>query len=135
MSAKQTINADKGGYVLADDADFEVIIIATGSEVEIALQAKTMLNEKGTKVRVVSMPCMEIFEEQSQTYRESVLPGSCLKRVAIEAGASQSWHKYVGFDGRIIGLDRFGASAPYKEIYTQLGITADNLVSKVEEIL
>lgn len=135
MNAELVNDADKGGYVLAEDEGFEVIIIATGSEVEIALEAKVKLNEQGINVRLVSMPCTEIFDEQSAEYRESVLPASCLKRVAVEAGSTQSWYKYVGLEGRIVGLDRFGASAPYKEIFEKLGITSDNVVSKVKELL
>ena len=135
LSPERTANANKGGYVLADDEGFEVIIMASGSEVEIALEAKSELNAKGTKVRVVSMPCAEVFDAQTAEYRTEVLPTTCLKRIAIEAGATQSWYKYVGLDGEIIGLDRFGASAPYKEIFENLGITTENLISKVEEIL
>ena len=135
MNAEVSTKAEKGGYVIAEDKDFEAIIISSGSEIEIALEAKEKLNSDRINVRVVSMPCTELFDEQDASYRESILPKSCLKRVAIEAGASQSWHKYVGLDGKIIGLDRFGASAPYKEIYEKLGITSDNVVSKLKEII
>jgi len=130
-----TLSAAKGGYILDDDQDFDAIIIATGSEVEIAMEAKKQLNEMGKKIRLVSMPSTELFEEQADDYRESVLPASCETRVAIEAGASLGWYKYVGLKGKIIGIDRFGASAPYKEIYQQLGITADNLVKEVLSII
>ena len=135
MSAELAFNAEKGGYVLTEDEGFEVIIIASGSEVEIALDAKAQLNSTGVKVRVVSMPCTEIFDEQSDEYRESVLPGSCTKRVAIEAGATLGWYKYVGLQGKVVGLDRFGASAPYKEIFEKLGLSSDNLENTVKELL
>lgn len=131
LESTDVANATRGGYVLAEDPDFEAIIIATGSEVEIALDAKNQLNDQGKKIRVVSMPSTELFEAQSDDYRESVLPGSCEARVAIEAGATLGWYKYVGLKGNVVGLDRFGASAPYKEIYEKLGVTAENLVSKV----
>jgi transketolase len=135
IEAGLTANAVKGGYVLAEDEGFEAIIIASGSEVEIALEAKLKLNEAGKKVRIVSMPCTEVFDAQSKEYRDSVLPLDCHKRIAIEAGATMGWYKYVGLEGAVIGLDRFGASAPYKEIFEKLGLTADNLVSKVKELL
>ena len=122
-------------HVVADDDDFEAIIIATGSEVEIAMEAKKQLNNQGKKIRVVSMPSTELFEDQSESYRESVLPLSCENRVAIEAGATQSWYKYVGLKGKVIGIDRFGASAPYKVIYEKLGITSENLVKQVSKML
>ena len=99
--------AQKGGYVLCEDKDFEAIIIATGSEVELAVEAKTKLNEQGVKVRIVSMPSTNIFDEQPQEYKESVLPKNILKRVAVEAGVTLGWYKYVGLEGRVIGLDRF----------------------------
>ena len=135
MAGADVSNARKGGYVLADDDDFEAIIIATGSEVEIAMEAKKQLNDQGKKIRVVSMPSTELFEEQSDSYRDSVLPLSCEARIAIEAGATQSWYKYVGLKGKVIGIDRFGASAPYKVIYEKLGITTENLVQQVKGML
>jgi transketolase len=135
LASNDVVNAAKGGYVLAEDGDFEAIIIATGSEVEIALDAKKQLNDQGKKVRVVSMPSTELFDAQSEDYRESVLPGSCEARIAIEAGATLGWYKYVGLKGKVIGIDRFGASAPYKEIYEKLGVTAENLVSVVMVVI
>ncbi|MEN8247626.1 MAG: transketolase [Bacteroidota bacterium] len=134
MDANEVKEASKGGYVLAEDENYEAIVIATGSEVEIALDAKMRLNEQGKKVRVVSMPSTELFEAQSADYRDSVLPSSCKKRVAIEAGATQSWYKYVGLEGKVIGIDRFGASAPYKELYEKYGITADAVVDAVNDM-
>jgi len=126
--------AQKGGYVLCEDKDFEVIIIATGSEVELAVEAKAKLNEQGVKVRIVSMPSTNIFDEQSQEYKESVLPKNILKRVAVEAGVTLGWYKYVGLEGRVIGLDRFGASAPYKTLYKEFGITTDAIVEAVNSL-
>ena len=126
--------AQKGGYVLCEDKDFEAIIIATGSEVELAVEAKTKLNEQGVKVRIVSMPSTNIFDEQPQEYKESVLPKNILKRVAVEAGVTLGWYKYVGLEGRVIGLDRFGASAPYKTLYKEFGITTDAIVEAVNSL-
>ena len=126
--------AQKGGYVLCEDKDFEAIIIATGSEVELAVEAKAKLNEQGVKVRIVSMPSTNIFDEQSQEYKESVLPKNILKRVAVEAGVTLGWYKYVGLEGRVIGLDRFGASAPYKTLYKEFGITNDAIVEAVNSL-
>ena len=126
--------AQKGGYVLCEDKDFEAIIIATGSEVELAVEAKAKLNEQGVKVRIVSMPSTNIFDEQSQEYKESVLPKNILKRVAVEAGVTLGWYKYVGLEGRVIGLDRFGASAPYKTLYKEFGITTDAIVEAVNSL-
>ena len=126
--------AQKGGYVLCEDKDFEAIIIATGSEVELAVEAKTKLNEQGVKVRIVSMPSTNIFDEQPQEYKDSVLPKNILKRVAVEAGVTLGWYKYVGLEGRVIGLDRFGASAPYKTLYKEFGITTDAIVEAVNSL-
>ena len=126
--------AQKGGYVLCEDKDFEAIIIATGSEVELAVEAKAKLNEQGVKVRIVSMPSTNIFDEQPQKYKESVLPKNILKRVAVEAGVTLGWYKYVGLEGRVIGLDRFGASAPYKTLYKEFVITTDAIVEAVNSL-
>jgi len=128
-------DAAKGGYVIAEDAGFESIIIATGSEVELALNAKVELNEKGFKVRVVSMPSTDLFDSQNAAYKESILPKSCSKRVAVEAGSKDGWYKYVGLEGQIIGMDGYGASAPYKVIYEKLGITVHNVVEAVNSMI
>ncbi len=127
-SAKGT---QKGAYVLTEDKGFQSIIIATGSEVEIAIEAKKLLNKKGRKVRIVSMPSTDTFEMQSKAYQEKVLPAKIKNRVAIEAGATLSWYKYVGLDGKIIGLDHFGASAPIKTLYKEFGLTPEALVKAV----
>lgn len=126
--------SSKGGYIIEEDADFDSIIIATGSELELALDAKKVLNERGEKVRIVSMPCTDIFESQSKDYQESVLPASCTNRVAVEAGSTMGWFKYVGLQGKVIGLDRFGASAPYKTLYEQFGITSEKVIEAVESL-
>ena len=127
--------AAKGGYVLAEDNDYEVILIASGSEVSLALAARQMLNDRGHRVRVVSMPSTELFDAQPQAYRHSVLPPDKTARVAVEAGATWGWQKYVGLEGKIIGLDRFGASAPYQTLYEELGITAEAVARAAEELL
>ena len=126
--------AQKGGYVLCEDKDFEAIIIATGSEVELAIDAKLKLNEQGMKVRVVSMPSTNVFDNQPEDYQESVLPKNITRRVAVEAGVTLGGYKYVGTHGKVIGLDRFGASAPYKVLYQEFGITSDAIVEAVNSI-
>jgi transketolase len=119
----------KGGYVLVDASDGQpqVILIATGSEVEIAVAARQALEADGTPTRVVSMPCVEWFEEQDEAYKQQVLPPSVRARVSVEAGISLGWRSYVGDLGESISLEHFGASADYKTIYQQFGITADNV--------
>jgi len=123
----------KGGYILSDAEGATAIIMASGSEVEIALAAQKILSEKGQACRVVSMPSMEIFEQQTAEYRNEVLPAAIQKRVAIEAGSSMSWHKYVGEAGKIIAIDTYGASAPYKEIYRHYGLTPEAVAAAVME--
>jgi transketolase len=116
----------RGGYVLADaeGGDPEVILISTGSEVQIALDARTLLQNDGVGTRVVSMPCLEWFAEQDDAYREQVLPASVRARVSVEAGIALGWRSYVGDAGRCISLEHFGASADYKKLYEEFGITA-----------
>jgi transketolase len=125
-----------GGYVLSDppSAKFDAIIIATGSEVGIAMEAMRTLQQQGVAVRVVSMPCAEIFDRQPLEYREGVLPLWCRKRVAVEAGVTSYWRKYVGLDGFVIGLDRFGASAPAEALYEYFDITATAIVDAVKRL-
>jgi transketolase len=127
----------RGGYVLSEAANGkpEAILIATGSEVGIAIEAQKLLAAKGKQVRVVSMPATDVFDAQDAAYRESVLPRAVTKRVAVEAAATGLWYKYVGSDGRVVGLDRFGASAPGGTLYKHFGFTADNVAKIVEEIL
>ncbi|MCB0170962.1 MAG: transketolase [Anaerolineae bacterium] len=130
-------NLSKGAYVLLDTDRIypDVLLIATGSEVQFAVEAHAKLAEQGIGAHVISMPSWELFEEQSDEYKEFVLPSSVKARVAIEAGISMGWQKYVGPQGTIIGLDRFGASAPYKEIYEHLGFTTDNVVLRALETI
>ncbi|MBI5238054.1 MAG: transketolase [Deltaproteobacteria bacterium] len=127
----------KGGYVLADPAvgEPELIFIATGSEVHLALGAYEELGKKGVKARVVSMPSWELFERQPEEYRKDVLPSAIKARVSIEAGGSMGWHKYTGEAGAVISVDRFGASAPYKTIFEKFGFTVEEAVSRAMGLL
>ncbi|MFM2005592.1 MAG: transketolase [Pseudomonadota bacterium] len=132
-TAEQIAAIEKGGYVLRDCAGTpDAILIATGSEVELAVKAQEALAEKGKNVRVVSVPSTNVFESQSQTYKDSVLPPSVTRRVAVEAGVTDGWYKYVGFGGKIVGLDRFGESAPAGELFKEFGFTVENVVKAVE---
>ncbi|PSJ46870.1 transketolase [Zobellella taiwanensis] len=132
----QLADVAKGGYVLKDCAGTpELIIIATGSEVELAMAAAEQLSAKGRAVRVVSMPCTDVFDAQSAEYRESVLPAAVTKRLAVEAGIRDYWFKYVGFGGDIIGMTSFGESAPAGELFKLFGFTTDNVVEKAEALL
>lgn len=119
----------KGGYVLESDSDPTVIIIATGSEVSVALSAKKALNSEGVAVQLVSMPCVEWFDQQSQTYRDEVLPPSITARVAVEAGATFGWYRFVGTHGQVVGIDHFGASASAPVLFEDFGITPAAVVS------
>ena len=129
--------AFKGGYILADSAkkNPDVILIATGSEVNLAVSAKAELATKGIDARVVSMPCVEDFEKQSEKYKESVLPKAIRARVAIEAGSPMCWYKYVGMDGKIIGMETFGESAPAKKLFDKYGFTVENVVNACLDIV
>ena len=121
----------RGAYVLQGAEKAQAIIIASGSEVGIALEAHRKLKEQGIYTKVVAMPSWELFDRQPENYRDAVLPPRIRARVAVEAGATLGWHKYVGDCGEVIGLDRFGASAPYTEVYRNLGITAEAVVEAV----
>ncbi len=135
-SAEQMQAIARGAYVLLDcEGDPEVILIATGSEVSLATAAAEQLNRQGHQIRVVSMPSMDIFETQDAAYRESVLPTAIDRRVAIEAGTTGLWYRYVGHKGRVIGIDRFGASAPGGLLLKHLGFNVDNVVKTIQEIL
>jgi transketolase len=132
-TADQIAAIEKGGYVLRDCAGTpDAILIATGSEIELAVKAQEALAEKGKNVRVVSVPSTNVFEAQSQAYKDSVLPPSVTRRVAVEAGVTDGWYKYVGFGGKIVGLDRFGESAPAGELFKEFGFTVENVVKAVE---
>ncbi len=127
----------RGGYVLLDseDGEPEVILIATGSEVALAMDSATILREAGRRIRVVSMPSSDVFDAQDESYRESVLPRAVSCRIAIEAGVSDGWQKYVGLDGVVIGLDRFGESAPAEAAFEYFGFTVENIVNQVNAII
>ncbi|MFK7975978.1 MAG: transketolase [Halioglobus sp.] len=135
-TAQQLADVARGGYVLKDcDGHPEAVLIATGSEVQLAITAADALNSKGAKVRVVSMPCAELFEQQDAGYRESVLPSDVLARVAVEAAHADYWYKYVGIDGRVVGMTTFGESAPAGELMQHFGFTTENVVTVLEELL
>jgi transketolase len=124
-----------GAYVIADTPNPDVILIASGSEVAPALGARELLAADGVAARVVSMPSWELFESQSQAYRDSILPPGLKARVAVEAGVATGWERYVGTEGEIIALDRFGASAPYGVLAKEFGFTADAIAARVSEYL
>jgi len=124
----------KGGYVLEDAPNTKVILIGTGSEVSLCLNAKKLLDGEGIPTRVVSLPSWEIFEEQSAEYKASVLPAGP-KKLAVEAGSPLGWWKFVGQDGDVLGLDRFGASAPGPKVLADLGFTPENVVARAEALL
>ncbi len=124
----------RGGYVIADAVGAKAVIIATGSEVALALAAQRKLAEEGVAVRVVSMPSAEAFERQDAAYRASVLPKG-LPRVAVEAGVSDYWRKYVGLEGAVVGIDRFGESAPAGELFKHFGFTPENVAKAVKNVL
>ncbi len=133
-SASQIEQVQRGGYVLSDVADPLVIVVATGSEVALAMSAQRILADKGIRARVVSMPSTSVFDRQDDAYRDSVLPRG-LPRVAVEAGVPDFWRKYVGLDGAVVGIERFGESAPGGVLYEHFGITADAVVAAVERTL
>jgi transketolase len=141
LDRSQVASADgvaRGGYVLWDSAEGEqpeLILISTGAEVPTTLHAAQALAQDGVKVRVVSMPCMELFEAQSEQYREEVLPPAVRARLAVEPGASISWGRWVGLDGDVLGLDRFGASAPGTTVLEELGFTDENIAARAKALL
>lgn len=125
----------KGAYVVYETgSDFDTILIASGSEVNLAVKAAKVLAEEGEKVRVVSVPSTELFDAQEADYKEEILPNAVRRRVAIEMAATQSWYKYVGLDGKVIGIDTFGASAPAAEVIEKYGFTVDNVVATVKSL-
>ncbi len=135
-SAEQVADIARGGYVLSDPADsrFDVILIGTGSEVELAMEAARQLDAQGVKARVVSMPNTSVFDAQPLEWREGVLPSWCRKRVAVEAGVTGFWRQYVGLDGAVIGIDSFGASAPADALYQHFGITAGRVAEAAKAL-
>lgn len=133
--AQQLADIAKGGYVLVDcEATPDIILIATGSEVELAVAAAKELSAEGQKVRVVSMPSTDVFDAQSAEYKDSVLPANVTKRVAVEALAKDTWYKYVGLNGAIVGMDSFGESAPAKDLFEHFGITTQAVVDAAKAL-
>jgi len=135
-TAEQLAAISKGGYILKDsEGQPELIFIATGSEVQLAVDAADKLSAEGRKVRVVSMPSTDLFDKQDAAYRESVLPTAVTARVAVEAGIADYWYKYVGLQGAIVGMTTFGESAPAEQLFEEFGFTVDNVVAKAKAIL
>ncbi len=135
-TATQVKDIEKGGYILKDsNGTPDVILIGTGSEVELAMNASNTLSEQGIKVRVVSLPSTEVFERQSSEYKESVLPSSIRSRVAVEAAHVDFWHKYVGLDGKVVGMNSFGESAPAGELFKLFNITTEAVVDAAKSVL
>ena len=134
--AGQIANINRGGYVLKDCAgEPELILISAGSEIGLTVQAYEKLTEQGRKVRVVSMPCTSVFDAQDAGYKQAVLPVQVGARIAIEASHADYWYKYVGLEGRIIGMTSFGESAPAPALFEHFGFTVDNIVATAEELL
>jgi len=132
----QVNHAHRGGYILVqEEGALDAIVIATGSEIDLAVEAAERLKTAGRGVRVVSMPCTELFDAQEAGYRETVLPSDVLARVAVEAGHRDFWQKYVGLDGRVVGMDSFGESAPAGALFQHFGLTADNVVAAIEDVI
>jgi transketolase len=123
-------NCSKGGYVLADcEGTPDVILMGSGSELGLCVTAAETLTAEGKKVRVVSMPCMDLFAEQSQAYRDQVLPPAVTNRVAVEAGIRMCWDRWIGSEGKFVGMSGYGASGPYNKVYEHFGINADAVVA------
>ena len=126
----------KGGYILSDcEGTPDVLLMASGSEVEQIMAAQPILAEAGVKARVISMPCMETFLKQDDEYRESVMPNAIRARVAMEAGATMPWYRFTGLDGAVIGLDHYGASAPAAILFKEYGFTVENVVATAKRVL
>ena len=134
-SAQQIADIERGAYVLVDcEAEPEAIIIATGSELALVVEVQAKLTDSGRQIRVVSMPCVELFEQQDNAYQLSVLPRQVTRRVAVEAGRTDGWYKYVGLDGAVLGVDQFGESAPASDLFEHFGLTTTALQEKVENL-
>jgi transketolase len=128
--------AEKGGYVLFDcKGTPDIILLSSGAEIHITLAAAEELQKAGVKARVVNMISFELFEQQPAAYKNSVLPPKVEKRLAVEAAASQSWYRYVGLKGEVVGIDRFGASAPAKVLFEKFGFTKENILARVKKLL
>ena len=135
-SQAQLENVARGGYVLGEtDGEADALIVATGSEVGLAVSAASELSSKGIKVRVVSMPNLGLFLQQDEAYRQAVLPSEISARVVVEAGVTACWSSIAGDNGRVIGIDRFGASAPASELFRHYGLTVENVSQAVRDSL
>lgn len=135
-NAEQVDRVHRGGYVLVkEQGDLDAVVIATGSEVALAVEAAARLSAAGRGVRVVSMPCAELFDTQEAGYKETVLPSEVLARVAVEAGHTDFWYKYVGLDGRVVGMTTFGESAPAAALFQHFGLTTDTVVAAIEDVI
>ena len=134
-SNEQVMNIQRGGYILMDCSEPQAIIIASGSEVDLAVRSASFVSDRGIQVRVVSMPCAELFDAQDETYREKVLPSALRARVAVEASHVDYWRKYVGLDGRVVGMHNFGESAPGDDLMQTFGFTVDNVVQTLLEVI
>jgi transketolase len=137
LYARSGPEALRGGYVISESkaAAPQVLLMASGSEVEQMVQAQALLWARGIDARVISMPCMELFEAQDAVYREAVMPAAVRARVAMEAGVAGTWHKYVGLDGAVIGIDHYGASAPAARLFKEFGFTAEHAVAEALRVL
>jgi len=134
-TAEQVAAIRRGGYVLKDcEGTPEIILIATGSEVGLVVEAARLLQQKGQRVRVVSMPCTSLFDAQDASYRERVLPREVERRVAVEAAAPETWWRYVGTRGAVVGMHSFGASGVGKDLFKHFGFTPENIVAAVERL-
>ena len=131
-------DAFKGAYVISEASNkdsIDLILLASGSEVELAINAKAVLEGEGKSVRVVSVPCMDIFDKQSKEYNEEVLPSNVRARLAVEAGGTMPWFKYVGIDGDVVGMTSFGASAPASVLFKHFGFTTENVVERAKKLM
>lgn len=127
---------EKGAYILSDsEKEMQLILIGTGSEVSLLIEAQKKLKDQNISARVVSMPSWELFEKQDAAYKEKVFPATMKKRLAVEAGSTLGWHKYVTDEGDVLGIDTFGHSAPAEELLELFGFTVDNVVNRVKKLL
>ena len=136
MAGSSVEGVSKGAYIIGkEEKQCDAIIIASGSEVNLAMNAKSELLKKGIDVRVVSMPCQEIFDQQDEAYKQSVLPNDVRKRLSVEMASSFGWHKYVGLDGIVMSIDEFGRSAPANQVIESFGFNVDKVVENVEKLV
>ena len=136
MAGSSVEGVSKGAYIIGkEEKQCDAIIIASGSEVNLAMNAKTELLKKGIDVRVVSMPCQEIFDQQDEAYKQSVLPNDVRKRLSVEMASSFGWHKYAGLDGIVMSIDEFGRSAPANQVIESFGFTVYKVVENVEKLV